>query len=80
MKTLTGIVTSSKTPLTVTVKVSKLWQHPIYGKRVKRSKNFLVHNDIGAKEGDSVVIGESRPISKNKHFKITKIIKKPVSL
>lgn len=76
MKTLTGIVTSSKTPQTVTVNVSKIWEHPVYGKRVKRSKNFLVHNEAGAKLGDHVVIGETRPISKNKHFKITEILKK----
>lgn len=76
MKTLTGIVTSAKTPKTVTVEVSKLWQHPVYGKRVKRSKNFLAHNEVGAKEGDSVVIGETRPLSKLKHFKVTEILKK----
>lgn len=75
MKTLKGIVVSDKMTKTVTVKVISLWQHPLYSKRVKRSKRYLAHNEIDAKLGDSVVINESRPISRLKRWVVTKINK-----
>lgn len=76
MKTQTGIVTSAKALKTVTVKVTRLWLHPVYKKRVKRSKKFLAHDEIGVKLGDNVIIGETRPLSKRKHFKVVQVIKK----
>lgn len=79
MKTLTGIITSNKAAKTVAVKVSKLWTHPVYKKRVKRSKSFLAHDEQGSKVGDKVMLGETRPISKLKHFKVLEIINKKMS-
>lgn len=76
MKTQTGIVTSAKALKTVTVKVTKLWLHPVYKKRVKRSKKFLAHDEIGVQLGDTVIIGETRPLSKRKHFKVVQVVKK----
>lgn len=75
MKTQTGIVRSAKMTKTVAVEVTRMWQHPLYQKRVKRTKKFLAHDELGAKEGDRVIIGETRPISRHKRWKVTEIIK-----
>ena len=76
MKQIIGIVVSAKTPKTAIIKVDSFWQHPLYKKRVKRSKKYAVHDEIGVKEGQVVKIVEVRPISKTKKWKIIKIIKK----
>lgn len=76
MKTLTGTVTSAKNAQTITVEVSKLWRHPVYKKRVTRSKKYQVHDEVGAKVGDQVLIESTRPLSKLKHFKVINVIKK----
>lgn len=75
MKQFKGTVITKKTEKTATVLVERLWQHPLYKKRIKRSKKYLVHDDLGVKEGDRVIIQECRPMSKRKKFKIVKIIK-----
>lgn len=75
MKRLKGKVLNTKMGKTAVVLVDRLWQHPLYKKRIKRSKKYLVHDEVGVKEGDQVVIEESRPISKRKRFKIIKVIK-----
>ena len=74
MKKFTGQVISTKTPKTAKVLVERFWQHPVYKKRVKRSKKYLVHDEIGVKLGDKVVIQETKPISKRKKFKITEVL------
>lgn len=74
MKKLTGKVIKVKTAKTVTVLVERFWKHPIYQKRIKRSKKYLVDNKIGVKVNDRVIIQETRPISKRKHWKVTKIL------
>lgn len=69
MKTLQGTVTSLKTPKTARVTVSRKWQHPLYGKFVKRTKNYACHYEsIDLQEGDTVIIEECRPLSKTKKF------------
>lgn len=75
MKILQGTITSLKTPQTARVHVVRSWQHPIYKKFVKRSKNYMCHyTDLKLVEGDIVEIQECAPISKLKHFKVvTKI-------
>lgn len=75
MKQFSGRVIKSKLEKTATVLVERLWQHPLYKKRIKRSKKYLVQDNFGVKEGDKVIIQECRPISKRKRFKIVKIIK-----
>ena len=74
MKKLTGKVIKAKTARTVTVLVERFWKHPIYQKRMKRSKKYLVDDQIGAKVNDKVIIQETRPISKRKRWKVTKIL------
>ncbi len=79
MKIFTGVVTSAKNPKTVTVKVERLLPHPLYKKLMKVTKNFLCHDEMGAKEGDTVTIQETRPMSAQKRFKVTNVVKKEVS-
>lgn len=75
-KTLTGIVVSIKSPKTVIVLVERKFRHPLYQKVIKRSKRFKVHQDkVIVEVDDKVLIQETRPISKDKHFVITKNLK-----
>ena len=62
---------------TVVVEVTTFSQHPVYKKRVKKSKRFLAHNLLDLQLGDTVTIVETRPISKLKHWKTTKLISRP---
>lgn len=72
MKSLQGIVTSAKTPKTVTVEVTRKWQHPLYKKFVKSTKKYACHIEgMEVKEGDKVTIQECRPMSRTKRFKVT---------
>lgn len=75
MKSLTGIVTSTKMQKTATIRVDHSWKHPLYLKAIRRSSKFLADNSLGAKEGDQVTIVETKPISKRKNWRITKIVK-----
>lgn len=77
MKVLTGkVMAIGKIPQTVTVEVENRRPHPLYRKMVRRTRKFLVAPDkFAVKVGDQVKIGEVRPISKNKYFKILEVIK-----
>ncbi len=70
MKTLTGTVISTKMEKTVVVTVERRWRHPLYKKIVKRSKKYLAHDEFAVKEGETVTIQETRPISKLKRWKV----------
>jgi small subunit ribosomal protein S17 len=78
MRTKKGTVTSAKMTGTVTVTVHRSVFHPLYQKRYRSSKKFLADSrgieDIGV--GDTVIITECRPLSKNKHFKVTEVLKR----
>lgn len=76
MKTFAGTVMSVHTQKTAHVEVARLWMHPTYRKKVKRTKLFACQDDIGVKPGDEVTIAETRPLSATKHFKILEITKK----
>ena len=69
-----GLVTSAKNAKTVTVWIQRSKMHPLYKKAVKRSKRYLVHDEVGVKEGDVVEIVQIRPISKNKNWGILKVV------
>jgi small subunit ribosomal protein S17 len=75
MKQLTGIIVSNKMQKTVVVRVDRIWRHPLYRKAVKRSKRYLVQADNVLAIGDKVIIGETRPTSGKKRWKIVKVIK-----
>lgn len=74
-RNLKGIVTSEKMEKTVVVSVNTKKTHPIYRKRYTETKKFLAHDEIGAHEGDNVIIEESKPISKNKKWIVKEIVK-----
>lgn len=70
-KTLKGIVVSDKMKDTVVVKVARYIKHPKYGKYMMRQKKYKAHDAGNTKHiGDSVTIVETKPISKDKHFKV----------
>jgi len=75
LKTLIGQVVSDKMEKTVAVKVDVLWQHPLYKKRVKRSKKYLAHDEIGVKVGQKVKIEETKPRSKRKSWQVLEVVK-----
>ncbi len=68
-RVLQGVVVSSKTDNTITVKVERRFKHPMYKKIVKVSKKYAAHDPENMyKDGDKVSIVESRPISKTKSW------------
>jgi len=70
-KVLKGIVTSDKMDKTIVVKVSRFVEHKKYGKRIKIAKKYKAHDENNSKKiGDPVEIEETRPISKDKKFKV----------
>lgn len=71
-----GRVTSTKLTHTATVLVERIARHPLYKKTFLRSKKYLVDDPIGVKDGDMVEIIKCRPVSKNKHWMITKVVGK----
>ena len=76
-KEFVGVVTSDKMQKTVVVRVMQIGKHAKYS-RVARSYNkFKAHNEAGlAKLGDTVRIEETRPLSKDKHFRVLEVVKK----
>ncbi|MDB5107352.1 MAG: rpsQ [Candidatus Binatus sp.] len=72
-----GTVVSAKMTKTVVVKVDRMVEHKIYGKRMRRSTRFMAHDERAeCKEGDRVMIIESRPLSKNKRWRVSKVLKR----
>ena len=70
-KILNGEVVSTKMKDTITVSVSSYKKHPKYGKFMKRDKKYLVHSPNNTHVvGEKIDIIETRPISKNKRFKV----------
>lgn len=70
-KVLKGVVTSDKMDKTIVVKVTRFVEHPKYGKRIKKTKKYKAHDENNSKKiGDTVEIEETRPISKDKKFKV----------
>ena len=81
VKSLTGRVVSTKNNKTITVLVETYKKDPLYGKRVKSSKKYAVHDESNkAKVGDTVRIVETKPISKTKYFYLKEIVKEAVIL
>ncbi len=73
--TLVGEVISDKMEKTVVVKVIRVFKHAEFGKVLKASKNYKVHDPYReARVGDVIEVQECRPISKTKHMKLSKII------
>lgn len=78
---LVGKVVSAKCDKTITVLVETYKNHPLYGKRVKYSKKYVAHDENNvAKEGDTVRIAATRPLSKTKRYELVEVTKKAVVL
>jgi small subunit ribosomal protein S17 len=76
-KSRTGTVVSTKMNKTIVVDVERRKAHPLYGKIIKRSKKYYVHDERQeAQDGDVVRIQETRPISKTKSWRLVEIVRK----
>ncbi len=72
-----GVVTSDKMDKSVVVMVERRVMHPKYGKFVKRSSKFMAHDENGeAHIGDTVRISETRPMSKQKRWRVVEIMER----
>lgn len=76
-KTLQGVVVSNKMEKSIVVRVVRTEKHPVYGKVVTRSAKMHAHDpDNVCKEGDEVIIQETRPISKTKSWVLVERLEK----
>ncbi|MCA0361288.1 MAG: 30S ribosomal protein S17 [Armatimonadetes bacterium] len=71
-----GIVASNKMTKTVVVELVRSVQHPLYGKTVKRTVRLKAHDELSCDVGDTVEVMETRPLSRDKHWRVTRIIEK----
>tara|TARA_B100001989_G_C24524433_1_gene457795 strand:- start:209 stop:472 length:264 start_codon:yes stop_codon:yes gene_type:complete len=72
-----GVVTSDKMTKSIVVSETKKVKHPMYGKFVLKTKKYIVHDEKNeSKNGDVVRIMETRPMSKNKCWRLVKIIER----
>jgi len=75
-KELTGVVISDAMDKTLVVSVDRMVKHPLYKKRIKRVKRFKVHDEKNeAKKGQKVKIAETRPLSKEKRWRLIEVVK-----
>jgi small subunit ribosomal protein S17 len=76
---MSGYVVSDKMDKTVTVKVERVVKHPLYKKYIRRHKKYMAHDERNeCQVGDRVLILEARPLSKNKRWRVSKIMEKAV--
>ena len=77
MRTIQGTVTSSKTDKTIVITVTSRKTHPIYKKQYSVNTKYMAHDENNdAKDGDVVIIRETRPISRRKRFTLDKVVEK----
>ena len=78
MRKLKGTVISNKMTKTLVIRVDTFTQHPKYRKFYRTGKKFKVHDEQGEyRVGDILVIGETRPLSKDKRWRVLELIKRP---
>ncbi len=76
-KVMTGVVVSDKMDKTVVVLVNRLIKHPVYKKYIRRRAKFMAHDEQNsARMGDTVEIIESRPLSRFKRWRLTRILER----
>jgi small subunit ribosomal protein S17 len=76
-KTRVGLVVSDKMQKTVVVRIDRRVAHPVYGKMMKRSTRLKAHDEANdAKVGDTVRIMETRPLSKDKRWRVVEIVER----
>jgi small subunit ribosomal protein S17 len=72
-----GVVTSNKMDKSIVISVERKVKHPIYGKFVKKTKKFMAHDENNdCRIGDIVRIMETRPLSKNKCWRLIQIVER----
>jgi small subunit ribosomal protein S17 len=72
-----GLVVSNKMDKSIVVKIERRFKHPIYGKFVKKTNKFIAHDEKNeCNIGDTVRIMETRPLSKNKNWRLVEIIER----
>jgi small subunit ribosomal protein S17 len=72
-----GIVESTKMDKTIVVKVVDRVRHPLYDKTMQRTKKLYVHDETNdAREGDKVRVSETRPLSKNKRWRLVEVLER----
>jgi small subunit ribosomal protein S17 len=75
-KTQVGVVTSDKMAKTVVVQIEATTRHPLYKKTIRRSHSLKAHNEQDAKIGDRVRIMETRPLSRDKRWRVVEIVER----
>lgn len=73
-KVRTGVVVSDKMEKSVVVELTRRFAHPLYGKRITRTRRVMAHDAYDAKVGDTVRIMETRPLSKTKRWRVVEIV------
>jgi len=72
-----GEVVSDKMDKTITVAVKRRVKHPVYGKYISRTTKFMAQDDKNeCREGDTVKVMETRPLSRNKRWRLVEIVEK----
>ncbi len=74
MKSIIGHVVSDKMTNTVVIETTSLVAHPLYSKRLRRTRKIHAHNLVGAKTGDRVRLVEIKPISKTKNWLVEAVL------
>jgi small subunit ribosomal protein S17 len=76
-RAIIGTVVSDKMDKTITVRDERLVKHPLYGKYVRRQTRYKAHDERNeAREGDKVEIIPTRPMSKSKHYRLLRVVRK----
>jgi len=76
-KTLVGTVVSDRMDKTVVVAVERVWVHPLYGKRLRRTKRYKAHDENNeCRVGDRVRLMETRPLSREKRWRVCEILER----
>jgi small subunit ribosomal protein S17 len=76
-KRMVGVVVSDKMEKTIVVQVNRIVQHPVYKKYIRRRAKFKAHDETNtARIGDKVEIVQSRPLSKTKRWRLSKVVER----
>jgi small subunit ribosomal protein S17 len=75
-KTRTGVVTSDKMQKTVTVAMVRRYAHGVYGKQLTRTTRVKARDELGAREGDTVRLMETRPLAKTVRWRVVEIVQR----
>jgi small subunit ribosomal protein S17 len=71
-----GVVVSAKMQKSVVVSVERLVRHGFYRKTIRRTSSFMAHDELGARAGDRVRIVETRPLSRQKRWRVAEILER----